>query len=585
MKPMKTTKFGILLSVILTLILVTSTAFAGKVKLTFDHYYDGPAVTKAVKDLNKAYPNLTTLRSLGKSEEGRDIWCLTINNPKTGQDTDKPGIYVDGAIHGNEIQATEVCLYLACYILDNYNELPTITDLVDSRAFYIIPTVNVDNRSRFFEIPSGYNIGRSAIVPYDDDRDGLFDEDGYEDLDGDGEILNMRIADPYGNFKTHPDDPRVMVRVKPWEKGEWTKLGREGIDNDGDGRINEDTPGYLDMNRNWGFKWQPPYVQSGSGDFPMSSKPVKAISDFIMTKPNIVFNFAFHNSGGLIVRGPGSKLAGRYSQRDINVYDFLGKEGEKILPGYKYIIGGQDMYTTHGDFDEWMFSNNGIFGFVGELFMSEQERYRPPKDDKEAEIEEDNSYYGGTSGEERLKFNDFVTQGAMFKDWTKFNHPQFGEIEIGGWRKFTTRIPPTFMIQELVHRNSALVLMAARHAPVVKVELIEVKSLGNDLRRVRVRLINPNAIPTLSNRAISKKIVRQDMVTISGSGFEVVSGGILEDIHYNRVSYVEYRPHMIFTSVPSFGTREIQWIVKGKGKAKIEYNSIKASNQSLSIDL
>ena len=64
---------------------------------------------------------------------------------------------------------------------------------------------------------------------------------------------------------------------------EWRLLGREGIDNDGDGRLNEDGPGYLDMNRNYGFKWQPRYVQGGSGDFPMSSRPTKAVSDFIIT--------------------------------------------------------------------------------------------------------------------------------------------------------------------------------------------------------------------------------------------------------------------------------------------------------------
>ena len=329
--------------------------FAGEVTLSFDHFYDGPAVVKALKNLHDAYPQFTELRTIGTSEEGRDIWLLTITNKKTGADLDKPGVYVDGTIHGNEIQATEVCLYLAWYLLDGYDRVPMIKNLVDSRTFYIVPIVNVDSRARFFTDAGGYNIGRTARVPFDDDRDGLKDEDDYDDLDGDGEILEMRIKDPFGEYKTHPDDKRVMVRVKPGEVGEWRRLGREGIDNDGDGRLNEDTPGYLDMNRNYGFKWQPPYVQSGAGEFPMSAKPTKAIADFIISKPNICFNFAFHNSGGMIVRGPGSKLAGMYPQSDVKVYDFLGQEGEKIIPGYRYLIGSKDMYTTHGDFDEWMF--------------------------------------------------------------------------------------------------------------------------------------------------------------------------------------------------------------------------------------
>jgi len=266
---------------------------ADDVKLTFDHYYDGPAVVDTCRQLHAAYPELTELRSIGVSEEGRDIYLLTINNPQTGRDTDKPGIYVDGAIHGNEIQATEVCLYLAWYLLDSYAKNPVIKELVDGRAFYIIPTVNVDSRSRFFSDAGGYNIGRTARIPHDDDRDGLIDEDDYDDLDGDGEILRMRIRDPSGKWKTDPDDPRVMIRVKPGKQGEWRRLGSEGIDNDGDGRLNEDTPGYVDMNRNYGYNWQPRYVQGGAGDFPMSSKPTKAVADFVLTKPNISFNFAF----------------------------------------------------------------------------------------------------------------------------------------------------------------------------------------------------------------------------------------------------------------------------------------------------
>jgi len=559
---------------------------AGSARLTFDHFYDGPAVTEALNTLHEAYPSLTDLRSIGKSEEGRDIWLLTINNPATGAESDKPGICVDGAIHGNEIQATEVCLYLASYVLDAYDSIPAITKLVDSRVFYIIPVINVDNRWRFFANPSGYDYGRSAVVPYDDDRDGLYDEDGVEDLDGDGEILEMRIRDPFGDFKSDPDDPRVMIRVKPGEKGEWRLLDAEGIDNDGDGRLNEDGPGYLDMNRNFGFKWQPPYVQGGAGEFPMSAKVIKAVSDFFLTKPNICIDFSFHNSGGLIVRGPGSKAIASYPPQDVAVYDFLGKDGEKIIPGYKYVVSSKDMYTVYGDLSEYVYSGLGIFGFVGELFTSSQERYRKP-DEKpgSAETEEGFRYYGGTPPKEKQKFNDAVTQGIMFREWKSFSHPHIGPVEIGGWRTFTTRIPQPFQLPEMVHRNASLVLFAARHAPDVSLEVLEVKDLGGDMRRIRVRAANRNAIPTLSSRATGKNLVRKDILKIEGNGIEVVSGGIVSDAVMDRIEPIEHRPWMVFTSVPSFGKTDVQWIVKGKGKVTITYDALRARDQTLTIDL
>jgi hypothetical protein len=53
-----------------------------------------------------------------------------------------------------------------------------------------------------------------------------------DDLDGDGNITQMRIKDPNGEYKADPKDPRILVRIEPGEKGEYTLLGSEGIDND-----------------------------------------------------------------------------------------------------------------------------------------------------------------------------------------------------------------------------------------------------------------------------------------------------------------------------------------------------------------
>jgi translation initiation factor IF-1 len=200
-------------------------------------------------------------------------------------------------------------------------------------------------------------------------------------------------------------------------------------------------------------------------------------------------------------------------------------------------------------------------------------------------VQADEDWYGGTPQEEKQKFNDFVNQGSMFREWKKFNHPQFGEIEIGGWGKFTTRIPPTFLLPEMVHRNASHVLFVARNLPNVKLDVIEKKSLGNGLHRIRVRLHNDHAIPSLSNKIRKDKILRQDIVKIEGSGIEVVSGAFIDDIHMEQISPVEDRPWMIFTTVPSFGSREIQWIVRGSGAVKITYDAKKARNLSQTIQL
>jgi hypothetical protein len=551
--------------------------------LTWDHYYDQDQVTAALKRLAAAYPELTELQSIGRSAEGRDIWQLTITSEKTGPALSKPAMYVDGAIHGNEIQATEVCLYLAWQLLTKYGEWDRITELLDRSTFYIVPTVNVDGRARYFEDAGSYRIGRTARVPYDDDRDGLFDEDDYDDLDGDGQILQMRIRDPWGQYRTNPDEPRSIIRVKPGEQGEWTLLGLEGIDNDGDGRVNEDTPGYLDMNRNYGFKWQPSYVQSGAGDFPFSAANTKTIADFVNSHPNICFQFTFHNYGGMFLRGPGSKLSPPYSPADLKVYDYLGAEGEKTVPGYRYLISSEDLYTTYGDMDEWMYQCFGVMGFTGELFMSSQTNYRSPGEPVPTEDEERGP--SGSSLKERQQFNDHLMMGEMFEPWKPFEHPTYGPIEIGGWRAFTTRMPPAFMLQDLVHRNAMFVTWTATQLPQMSLEVTEVKDLGGGLWRVRARAANATAMPSLSAQARNRKLCRLDEFRIGGKGIEVLAGGILEDPYFDLWTPVEHRPARISTFVPGFGKQEVQWIVSGRGPVTVTYDGLKCGQREATAAL
>lgn len=546
------------------------------VPLSFDYYYSYEMVVGALKSLNKAYPRLTKLDMVGKSDEGREIYALTVNNPKTGPELDKPGIYVDGNIHGNEIQAGEVALYLLNYLLTNYEKNDEITKLVDKKCFYVIPVVNVDGRVHFFDDPNTSSSNRSLRRPKDDDRDGLVDEDYPDDLDGDGNINLMRKRDPFGQYKTDPEDPRLMIRVKPGEKGEWTILGQEGIDNDSDGMINEDSEGYVDGNRNWGYDWAPEYVQSGAGDYPFSGTGIKAVGEYIRARPNICMVWAFHNSGGLFVRGPSTKTQGAYHRQDVAVYDYLGKQSERITPGYRYVIGWKDMYTTYGEFTEWMFMINGAYGFVGELFMTSQEAFKSIEEAKKARPQSEEEMFFGRGNEferERLKFSDHLAQGELYKPWKAYKHPTYGDIEIGGWIKFSSRLPAPFMLKDMVHRNASAIIFSAKNAPEVSLEVFETKKIGKNLYQIRTRLLNSKVIPTMSYHAQRVKLYPKDMLTVSGKNAKVVAGGRLTNIYRNQVAHKKFRPELQFLFIPGFGKVEHQFLVSGKGEVTIKYQS------------
>jgi hypothetical protein len=567
-----------------------------RLPLSFDFYYTYDMMIEALQVLHKAYPNLTRLDMVGKSEEGRSVYCLTVNNPKTGPELGKPGIYVDGNIHGNEIQAGEVALYLLQYLLDEYGQNSEITKLVDSRCFYVVPVVNADGRYHFFADGNTPDNNRSLRVPRDDDHDGLVDEDFADDLDGDGNICLMRKRDEFGEYKTDPEDPRLMVRIKSGEKGEWTILGDEGIDNDNDGKINEDAEGYLDGNRNWGFDWMPDYVQSGAGNYPFSGAIIKALAEFIGQRPNICVGWTFHNNGGMFLRGPSSKAQGEYPKSDIEVYDYLGQQAERITPGYRYMISWRDLYPTYGDSMEWLTMLQGAYGFVGELFMSEHEGFQTLKEKQsenknqisaEQKDEEGGYDFAETPGleKQRLKFSDNLVQGELYKPWKAFQHPVYGAIEIGGWVKMSSRLPAPFMLKDLVHRNAATVIFSAKNTPEISLEIIETKAMGDGVTRVRTRLANAKAIPSMSYQAQKNKLYPKDLLRVSGAGLKVLAGGEITDIYNNMVAYKEFRPEIQFLFVPGFGKVEHEFLVTGTGNLTVAYQSRHAGEIAKTITL
>ena len=565
----------------LILMLFASTLPAQKSEITvplrFDQYYSLDQVYEALRALHKAYPQLTTLETVGKSEEGRPLMAMTVNNPKTGAALDKPAIYVDGNMHGNEIQGGDISLYLLDFLLGGYGKNSEVTQLLDKVVFYVVPVVNVDGRFHFMADANTPDSNRSLRIPVDDDKDGLFDEDPPDDLDGDGNICTMRKKDPFGQFKTDPEDPRLMVRVKPGEKGEWSMLGDEGIDNDGDGQVNEDAEGYVDGNRNWGFDWAPPYVQGGSGEYPFSGVGLKALAEWTMTKTNIAFVWSYHNNGGMILRGPSRKGLGEYPPQDLAVYDFLGKQGERIIPGYRYLISWKDLYTTYGDSGEWATQTLGAYFYCAEVFLGEAEAFKGVSERPEGGSPREEAvrdiFSSGVTERERLKFSDHVVQGELYKPWKAFKHPDYGDIEIGGWVKMSSRLGPAFQIKDLVHRNAMAVLFTAKHLPEVGFEVMEVKALGNNLFRVRTRLANPKAMPTMSYVAQKANLYPKDMLKVAGPGAKVVAGGVLLNPYRDQVAYKKDKPEVQFLVVPGFGKVEHQFLIEGKGEVTFKYES------------
>ena len=86
-----------------------------KVPVAWNRFYDHAGLSAILSRLHKAFPELTKLYSIGKSTQGRDMWCLEVTARNVGDPDRKPGMYNEGNIHGNEVQTSEKVAYTAWY--------------------------------------------------------------------------------------------------------------------------------------------------------------------------------------------------------------------------------------------------------------------------------------------------------------------------------------------------------------------------------------------------------------------------------------------------------------------------------------
>jgi hypothetical protein len=548
-----------------------------RVNLRFDRYYAYDDLTSALRELQSTYSKFLTLQSIGKSGEGRDIWLMTVNNPDTGPHTSKAAFWADANIHGNEIQGTEVNLYLLWFLMENYDALPKVKELVDTRTFYIVPTMNPDGRENFLTTggPS-----RSGMLGYDNDQDGRADEDDPDDLDGDGEIRQMRKHVPgQGTHIESPVDPRLMVVAPEGTKGDYIYLGSEGLDTDGDGRRNNDSRGGYDLNRDFPGDWQPPHIQGGANRYPFSWPETRAVGQWLKDHPNIAAVQSWHNSGGMILHGPGSRYykgTGEYSRRDDRVYDYLGERGELILPYYRYMTVWSDLYTVYGGTLDWAHDALGAIAFTNELWSSNQ-FYSEAWTDSAAVPRE----------MQQLFFSDRLGMGAWFKEWTPYDHPELGEVEIGGWSKWYGRTTPPFMLQELAHRNAMFALFHADEMPLLEWGDVSVERIAGNTFRVQAEIRNTRAMPTRIEAAELYSSGVPDLFAISGGNVRVQAGGFTTGELSNEIELQEDNPDMIQVNggVQGRSDLSVTWIVTGSGTASIAYRSQKGGTHTRDIQL
>jgi Zinc carboxypeptidase len=490
--------------------------------LTFDRYHAANVIYTWLERWAAKYPNLVDLYEVGKSYEGRPIIQITITNKKTGKDTDKPAAFFEGGMHSVEVTGTECVLYLANYLLEKYGKDPDVTHLLDTKTIYLRPINNPDGHNL---IMNTFQINRSTVKPEDDDGDGLLDEDPLDDINGDGLILNMRWKDEKkGNYIPDPRDPtgRILKQV-PAGQGiyltEW-----EGIDNDGDGTIDEDGIGGLDLNRNFPENWRPKTeatgrgnTEWGPGDYPLSETETRAVVTFLLSHPNVYVVNSMHTNYPMHLRPPStSPSSERMYPEDLNWYKLFDELGKKITG---YAVAGDvfdslahgNPYFGHGpDFGYWYF---GAIWYCDEIWNRAQ--YKDYNGD-------------GTIDEiDMLKWNDEENDSVGFFNWKPAKHPVYGDIEMGGFDiKFFLMNPPIKHLKLWIENEALFDLEMTKSLPELVWENIEVKKIKSYKTdsadyQLKVSFKNIGKLPTALKQAHLVKIVKDDKVVVNFDSINV----------------------------------------------------------------
>jgi len=530
----------------------------------FDTYYRYDELTRILHAYAEEYPHLVQIQSIGKSYEGRDIWLLTVTNRATGVDNEKPALWVDGNIHASEVSASTACLYLIHRLVQEYGSHPAITRCMDTRVFYICPRVNPDGAE--WALADKPKIIRSSTRPYPYDEDpigGLV----MEDIDGDGRMLMMRIPDPNGAWKKHPEEPRLMVRREPDEVGgEYYRLLPEGrFDEPFDPAILTLQPKKegLDLNRNFPAHWRQEHEQPGAGPYPTSEPEVRAIVDFIVKHPNITGGITFHTWGGVLLRPYSHQSDEAFPAEDLWTYQKIGAKGTEIT-GYPNISVFHD-FKYHpkeyisGVFDDWLYDHLGIFAWTVEIWSPQRQagitEYKFIDWYREHPVEDDLKL---------LRWSDEVLGGKGYVDWYEFDHPQLGKVELGGWDvMYAWRNPPPSFLEKEVAFFPDWLIWHLLISP--KLELYEAKAtpMGEGLYQVRLVVQNSGWLPTyITKKALEKRVVRGVIAEIElPEGATLRSGKPREEL--GQLEGRAYKPSAVtpWHADPTDDRAKVEWVV------------------------
>ncbi len=514
-------------------------------------YTDHKNLSARLSSLEKEYPSLVNVRSLAQTDGGKDIWLLSIGS---GDLENRPAVAVVGGISGEYPVGTELALLFAEEILAN-SRGEEVKKLLSETSFYVFPDMNPDARAQFFA-PLRYERTGNAYPQNSVEREPRLSRDPYTDLNGDNMITLMRVEDPSGEWITHPDDERIMIRAS-FEKGETGKykLFSEGVDEELYDLFNLHREGMVDFNRNFTFQY--PEFSPGAGHHAVSETESRAAADFLFNAKNVFAVVGFGPADNLTAplsyneRAASGRMVEGILQKDARVNSMVSNMYNNLVTaGVSSANSG-----SNGDFFQWAYFHYGRFSFSTPGWWV-------PKTD------------GGSSNPEVnfLRWAESEGLENVFVPWQEFEYPEFPErkTEVGGIAPFVMKNPPYEYVLSSAGEHYRFLIELAKMRPAIDIVNIRTENLGRDLNRITVDIFNEGVFPTVTELGQRIRWVQKTVINFDpDDGQELVSGKRVE----------------VLDQIEGKGKIECSWLVKGRGSVNIRAGAESTGFKKIEINL
>lgn len=439
---------------------------------------------------------------VGASVGGRTIEAIQFGGGGATPLSERPTIFLVGGLDGVSLAGAEAVLRVTGELLAAPDKLPA------EATFVAIPWANPDGLERWMR--SGTGDGRNDRS-VDDDRDGTADEDAPDDVDGDEVVLSLLLEDRDGPW-ARADDDRLLRPARPGD-GQRYRLVREGRDDDGDGRFNEDGPGGVVPDLNFPVGWRGPWTGAPSGRWPLSEPAARALADLAIERRTAAMLVFQGNHGRIASPGgvplgdevpdlPADRVAFEHVTERFNAATGRAQAGVRRLAEAR----GEE---RPGAAIDWSYVALGALSFeVAPWGPRVEGAARKPK---ATDARYGREEAGGEHGErqaparerEWASWLDNTRGGIGFIDWQPIDlgggAPGAGLNGvagwIGGWEPRTRVNPPPELLPDVLRGMSSFVLELANGLPVLDVEAEAVRESG-DVVVLRARLRNRGALPT-----------------------------------------------------------------------------------------